>query len=319
MTILTRRGLLKAAGAATLVGSGGPARAAGTPLRFSYQRSSTLLTVLKTNRVLEQKLGPRGYDVGWFLFNEVISPMTSGAVDFHADVADAVPIFTQAAGAKLTVYAREAPSPGAEAIIVHDDSPIRTVADLKGKTVGVNRGSGAHFILAAALKRAGLSFADITPAYLAPTDGGPAFQRRSIDAWSIWDPFLAITEARGPIRKLADATGLSGYSRYYLVGDAVAAEHPEVVQTVFDALVEAGRWVKGNPKEAAAFLAPLWGNVSPDVVEAVDARRSYAVLPVDKADLGDQQVIADTFLEAKLIPRAIDATAVKIWKPGSRG
>ncbi len=81
--------------------------------------------------------------------------MTSGAVDFHADVADAVPIFTQAAGAKLTIYAREAPSPQAEAIIVHADSSIKTVADLKGKTVAARRGSGAHFVLAAALKRAG--------------------------------------------------------------------------------------------------------------------------------------------------------------------
>ena len=121
------------------------------------------------------------------------------------------------------------------------------------------------------------------------------------------------------MRRLSDATGLSGYARYYLVNDAIAEQHPEVVQAVFDALVEAGRWVKANPKEAATFLSPLWGNVTPEVVESVNSRRSYAVLPVTKADLGDQQRIADTFHEAKLIPRAIDATAVKLWQPGSRG
>lgn len=320
MTGLTRRHALQAAGAAALsVGLGRPARAGVQPLRFSYQRSSTLLTVLKTNRTLESKLAPLGFEPGWYLFNDVISPMTSGAVEFHADVADAVPIFTQAAGAKLTIYAREAPSPSAEAIVVHDDSPVRTMADLKGKTVGVHRGSGAHFMLAAALKAAGLAFSDITPAYLAPTDAGPAFDRRSIDAWSIWDPFLAIVESRGPIRKLADATGLSGYARYYLVNDAVVAEHSDLLPIVFDALVEAGRWVKGNPKEAAAFLAPLWGNIAPDVVETVNSRRSYAVLPVTKADLVQQQTIADTFLEARLIPHAIDATAAKLWQPGTGG
>ncbi len=315
MTVLTRRAALTA-GAGALALAAAPAWAATVPLRFGYQRSSTLLTVLKQNRTLENKLGPGGYDVGWFLFNDVIAPMTSGAVDFHADVADAVPVFTQAAGAKLTIYAREAPSPTAEAIVVHADSAIRTVADLKGRTVGVNRGSGAHFVLAAALKRAGLTWSDITPAYLAPLDAGPAFERRSLDAWSIWDPFLAMAEARGPTRRLTDATGLSGYSRYYLVNDALVQAHPEVVGTVFDALVEAGKWVKGNPKEAAAFLAPLWGNVAPAVVEAANARRSYAVLPVTKADLGDQQTIADTFHEAGLIPRAIDATAVSLWTRG---
>ena len=319
MTVFTRRHILQAAGAAALLETGSPARAAGKPLRFSYQRSSTLLTLLKTNRVLETRLGAKGYDVSWYLFNDVISPMTSGAVDFHADVADAVPIFTQAAGAKLTIYAREAPSPSAEAIVVHADSPIRTVADLKGRTVGVNRGSGVHFMLAAALKREGLAFGDITPAYLAPIDGGPAFERRSIDAWAIWDPFLAITEARGPTRRLTDATGLSGYSRYYLVNDAALAEYPDAVSIVFEALVETGKWVKANPTEAAATLAPLWGNIASDVVETVNARRSYEVLPVDKRDLGDQQKIADMFHEARLIPRAIDATAVRLWTPGSPG
>ena len=169
--------------------------------------------------------------------------------------------------------------------------------------------------MAAALKRAGLSFADITPAYLAPTDAGPAFAQRSIDAWSIWDPFLAISESRGPVRRLADATGLTGYQRFYLANDSLVEAHPEVVQVVYDALVEAGHWVKANPKEAAAFLSPLWGNVPVDVVEAVNGRRSYQVLPVAKADLGDQQKIADGFLEAKLIPRAIDATDVKLWRP----
>jgi sulfonate transport system substrate-binding protein len=315
MTI-SRRGLLQGAGAAAILAAG-PARAAGQQLKFSYQRSSTLLTILKEHHVLEGKLGPKGFEPAWYLFNEVLAPMTAGAVDFHADVADAVPIFTQAAGAKLTIYAREAPSPQAEAIIVHADSPIKTVGDLKGKTVGVRRGSGAHFVLAAALKRAGLSFGDITPAYLAPTDAGPAFQQRSIDAWAIWDPFLAITESRTATRKLADATGLSGYQRYYLVNDDFVAAHPDVVQIVFDALVQTGKWVKANPKEAAAFLSPIWGNVPVEVVETVNSRRTYQVLPVAKSDLGDQQRIADTFYEFRLIPKAIDATSVKLWRPRS--
>ena len=95
MTPFTRRAFLAAAGGAAAWPVAGPARAAGQPLKFGYQRSSTLLTILKQNGVLEKKLAPLGFEPGWFLFNDVISPMTSGAVDFHADVADAVPIFTQ--------------------------------------------------------------------------------------------------------------------------------------------------------------------------------------------------------------------------------
>lgn len=259
MTLNRRRftGSLASTLAAGLVLSrSGPARA-GRTVKFSYQRSSTLITVLKAKGTLEERLSRQGLAVSWHLFTKVIEPMNTGAVDLHADVADAVPIFTQSAGAPLTCYAMEGASPRAEAIIVPDESPIRTLADLKGRTIGVSKGSGCHFILAGALKREGLRFSDIRPAYLEAPDGLAAFERGGIEAWAIWDPFLAIVQAKRPVRVLADATGLSSYNRYYTVNDGFAAEQPEVVATVFAALVEVGQWVKANPKEAVALLAPI--------------------------------------------------------------
>ncbi|GJE28144.1 aliphatic sulfonate ABC transporter substrate-binding protein [Methylobacterium organophilum] len=311
---LTRRTFATALAAGLSLGSLRPARARQT-VRVSFQRSSTLLTVLKVKGILEERLGAQGFGVSWHQFTKVIEPMNTGAVDLHADVADAVPIFTQSAHAPLTFYAMEAGSPRAEAIIVPDESPIRSIADLKGRVVGVSKGSGCHFILAAALKRAGLSFSDIRPAYLEAADGAAAFAQGDLDAWVIWDPFLAIVQAKRPVRVLADATGLSSYNRYYTVTDGFAAAHPEVVATVFSALVEAGEWVKANPKEAVALLAPLWGDLPPEVVATVNARRSYRVTAVDRAALSEQQAIADTFLEAGLIPRRLDTAAVRIWQP----
>ena len=313
---LSRRRLLKA-GAGAVAALAGPRAglAAERVVRLSYQRSSTLLTVLKMKGILEERLKPLGFAPSWHLFTNVIEPMNAGAVDLHADVADAVPIFTQAANAPLTFYARERGAPSAEAIIVPDASPIRSVADLKGRTVGVSRGSGCHFILAAALKRAGLSFGDIKPAYLQAPEGLAAFEQGSLDAWVIWDPFLAIAQGKRPVRVLADATGLSSYHRYYLANDRFVASHPEVVATVFAALSEAGRWVKINPQEAVALLAPIWGDVPPEIVATVNARRSYAVEPVERGELAEQQAIADTFHDAGLIPRKLDATGVPIWQP----
>jgi sulfonate transport system substrate-binding protein len=292
-----------------------PSKAAERQLRFSYQLSSTLLTLIKRNQIFEKKFGPLGYDVSWHLFGKVLEPMNARVVDFHADVADAVPIFTQAAGAQLTLYAKEDPSPTAEAILVHADSPIQSVGDLKGKVIGVSKGSGCHFLLATALKREGLGFHDIKPAYLESADGNAAFQRRSIDAWVIWDPFLAISQAQTPTRIIADATGFSTYCRYYLVDNSFVAEHPDIVQSVFETLVETGNWVKANAREAAEILGPLWGNVPPSIVETVNQRRSYQVKAVDSAALADQQKIADTFFEAGLIPTRIAATEAHIWQP----
>lgn len=295
-----------------------PARAT-TPVRFSYQRSSTLLTLLKTDRTLDGRFAAKGFGVSWNLFDNVIEVMNSGVVAFDADVADAVPVFTQAAGTQLTFYAREIGNPAAEAVIVHDASPVHTVTGLKGKSVAVHRGSGCHYILAAKLKNAGMSFRDIKPVYLTPSDAGAAFERGSVDAWSIWDPFLALTQKKLPTRTLFDASGLSHYHRYYSVSDSFVAAHPDLVQIVFDALVEKGRWVKANPRAAAEKLSPIWGGMPVDVVELANGRRTYDVKPVEKDLLGDQQRIADTFYEAHLIPKAIDATALRIWHPeGSR-
>ncbi len=290
---------------------------ASTPVRLSYQRSSTLLTLLKADGTLDAPFAAKGHRPEWNLFDNVIVPMNAGTVDFDADVADAVPIFTKSAGAPLTFYAREEGSPAAEAIIVPDKSAIRTVADLKGNTVAVHRGSGCHFVLAAALKRVGLSFADIKPAYLTPSDASAAFERGSVDAWAIWDPFLALIEAELPTRTVCDATGLSHYHRYYTAATSFAEAHSDLVTIVYDALVAKGAWVKQNPAQAAKTLSSIWGGMPTAVIERANNRRTYHVEPVEKAQLGDQQLIADTFAAAHLIPKPIDATDVRICHPAA--
>src|SRR5690606_18991835 len=173
------------------------AQKAPDTVRIGYQKSSTLITVLKTRATLEQKLGALGVKVTWHEFASglpLLEALNVGAVDVSADVADTVPIFAQAAGAQLTFIAQEAPSPTAQAIVVKADSPIKTVADLRGKRIGFAKAAGAHYLLIAALEKAGLSLKDVQQAYLAPADGRAAFERNSIDAWVIWDPFLSAVE-----------------------------------------------------------------------------------------------------------------------------
>ncbi len=77
-------------------------------LDISYQRSSTLWILLKQNGQLEERLKPLGFTVNWHEFSTgLLSSMNAGSVDLHADVADAFALFTQAADAPLTYYARE--------------------------------------------------------------------------------------------------------------------------------------------------------------------------------------------------------------------
>jgi sulfonate transport system substrate-binding protein len=287
---------------------------------ISYQRSSTLWILLKQNGQLEERLKPLGFTVNWHEFSTgLLSSLNAGSVDLHADVADAFALFTQAADAPLTYYAQENSSPSAQAIIVQDNSPIHSVADLRGKTVAVSKGSGSNYLLISALKKAGLTLADITPRYLEAPDGGAAFANGNVDAWAIWDPFLATQQLDHHVRVLADGKdGVADYNRFYLATTQFAKAHPDVLQVTFDTLRETGQWVKAHPKDAAQILGPLWGNIPPATVELANSRRSYDIVPVRVNDLAEQQRIAETYYAAKLIPKPLKVSDITVWAPKAK-
>lgn len=295
-----------------------PTAQAVETLRIGYQKSSTLITLLKQQGTLEKDLARQSIEVSWHEFPSglpLLESLNVGNVDISADVADTVPVFAQAAGATLTYFAQETASPQAQAIVVRQDSPVQSLADLKGKKVAVTKAAGTHYLLIAALNKAGLKFSDIQPAYLTPADGRAAFENGKVDAWVTWEPFLTSVQRQLPTRTLADGTGLAQYKRYYLTGTAYAKAHPEVLKLVFAELQKAGEWTKAHPDQAAAILGPLWGNLDSATVEAANLHRTYQVQAVQPDQLGEQQKIADAFFAAGLLPKAVDTRGVGIWHP----
>ncbi|MCG6203433.1 aliphatic sulfonate ABC transporter substrate-binding protein [Rhodopseudomonas sp. HC1] len=322
--MISRRSILLSAFASTLAatsigfsGQPGFAQASDT-VRIGYQRSSTLIAILKSNGELEKALAPLGVKVTWNEFTSglpLLESINVGSVDFGADVADTVPIFAQAAGAQLAYVAEEKASPSAQAILVAEKSPIHALADLKGKKVAVTKGAGSHYLLLAALAKAGLTFKDITPAYLAPADGRAAFVSNNVDAWVAWDPFYTSARHQTNARVLSDGSdGLASYKRYYLASAAFADKRSDVLNVIYAKLAETGRWVKQHPKDAAALLAGLW-SIEPAIVEEANSHRSYAVDRVTPDGLSEQQKIADVFFAEGLIPTKVKTDAVKIWTP----
>jgi sulfonate transport system substrate-binding protein len=312
---LARRRLLLGGASLALAGR---AAAADTPvLRIGFQKSSTLTILLKSRGTLEKALAPQRIAVQWHEFSSglpLLEALNVGALDLSADVADAVPPFALAAGAKLAYYAIETPSPQAQAIVVRKDSPITDLAQLKGQKVAFAKGAGAHFLLLQALQRRGLSLKDIDPAYLAPADARAAFESGNVAAWVIWDPFLAAVQRQAQARVLQDGGGLSSYRRFYLAASSYAQQRPDVVGTVYAELQRAGTWVKANPAAAAEWHAPLIG-LDAATVAAANERRSYRVQPVDADALAEQQRIADAFNQAGVIPRKVDVAQSAVWRP----
>ncbi|MDP3139447.1 MAG: sulfonate ABC transporter substrate-binding protein [Burkholderiaceae bacterium] len=287
-------------------------------LRIGYQKSASLFVLQKAHGSLEKRLAPLGFGVKWVEFPagpQLLEGLNVGAVDVGY-VGEAPPIFAQAAGAKFVYFGHDPAAPTAEAILVTRDSPIKTVADLKGKKVALNKGSNVHYLLVKQLEKHGLKLTDITPVYLAPADGRAAFESKNVDAWVIWDPFQAAAEKATGARVLADGTpGVVSNYQYYLGERGFVTKNPAVIAALFEDSVAQGIWLKRNLRQAAEQIAPLQG-LPVDVVELALRRYEFNVKPISPAVAADQQKIADTFFELKLIPKAIKVSeAVVVTRP----
>ena len=282
------------------------AQTAAPSLRIGFQKSASLLTLQKAQGTLEKRLAAQKVDVKWVEFPagpQLLEGLNVGSVDVGF-VGEAPPIFAQAAGANFVYIGNDPAAPEAEALVVPKDSAIRSVADLKGKKVALNKGSNVHYLLVRLLEQAGLKYADVQPVFLPPADARAAFEKGAVDAWAIWDPFLAAVEKQTGARVLADGRGVVNNYAYYLAERGYAEKHPAVIRTLFEDSADLGRWLKGNVKQAAALIAPLQG-LDADVVERSLTRYGFGVVPLTSAVVVEQQKIADAFLGLGLIPKPI--------------
>jgi len=153
-------------------------------LRIGYQKSAVNLVILKQQGVLEKRFP--GTRISWLEFPagpQLLEALSVGSLEFGL-TGDSPPVFAQAAGKDLLYVGAEPPKPDSSALLVLNDSPLRKLADLKGRRIAVQKGSSAHYLLVRAVEKAGLQWADIQPVYLAPADARAAFERKSVDAWA---------------------------------------------------------------------------------------------------------------------------------------
>lgn len=307
----TRRRLIAASVAVfTTIGvaSSIPAHAQNKPeqLRIGFQKSASLLALQKTRGSLEKRLAPLGVAVKWVEFPagpQLLEGLNVGAVDVGF-VGEAPPIFAQAAGARFVYIGFDPAAPEAEAIVVPKDSALKSVADLKGRKVALNKGSNVHYLLVKSLEKAGLKYSDIRPVFLPPADARAAFEKGAVDAWAIWDPFLAAVEKQSGARILADGRGVVNNYAYYLAERGYTEKYPQVIQALFDDTVVQGQWLKANIRQAAAIIAPQQG-LANEVVELSLTRYQFGVKPLTAAVAAEQQKIADVFHQLGLIPKPI--------------
>lgn len=304
---LSRRSTLRlaAAGAATLAAA--PLRAqAPRTIRIGYQKFNTL-NILKGTGALEKALAAHGAKLEWHEFlggGQLSEALAANAIDFgHAS--DGIGVFQQASNKGLVYLAAESPYPGGVGFLVPQDSPIKTVADLKGKKVATGRGYNTQYALIRALESKGLRYEDVEAVYIVTaSDTVAAFQSGSVAAIGLWDPFLAGAQVATGARLLFDGTGYTANRTYHFAQPAYARANQELLRVVFAELKKANAWSQAHPKEVVATLAPQL-KVDPKVLALATERRQYGVVPLTDAIALDQQLLADAFAKIKLIPKPV--------------
>jgi sulfonate transport system substrate-binding protein len=283
-------------------------------LRIGFQKSAVNLVLLKQLGTLEKRFPST--KVQWVEFPagpQLLEALSVGSLDFGF-TGDSPPVFAQAAGKDLFYVGAELPKPTSSAILVKQNSPMKTLADLKGKKVAFQKGSSAHYLTVRALEKGKVAWADITPIYLTPSEARAAFERDSVDAWAIWDPFFAAAEVDVKPRVLSNGVGLSGNNSFYLSSRQLKEQFPQTVLSLFDELTKVDAYAQANRIDAGKLLASYSGLSLANVLRFLERRPATPTRPLWPELIADQQRVADAFFKQGLIPKAIQVADI-VWRP----
>ena len=287
-------------------------------LRIGYQKAAVNLVILKQQGVLEKRFPQT--KVSWHEFPagpQLLEALAVGSLEFGL-TGDSPPVFAQAAGKDLVYAGAEPSKPESSAILVLKDSPIRTLSELKGRKIALQKGSSAHYLLVRAVEKAGLQWSDIQPIYLSPADARAAFERKSVDAWAIWDPFYAATELALQPHVLTTGQGLSGNNSFYLASRPFATQYPNAIGALFQELTRADEFAQARRPEAIKLISDFSG-LDAGVVSLFLQRRPPSPVGLLKpAMVADQQRVADAFARLALIPKPVKVADI-VWRPQAQG
>ncbi|TXN72268.1 ABC transporter substrate-binding protein [Methylobacterium sp. WL6] len=257
------------------------------------------------------------YRLAWSEFPAaapLLEALNAGAID-AGGVGDAPFTFAAAAGVPVKAFLAFRNRQDGLAILAAADSPIRTVADLKGRRIATNRGSIGHQVVLAALEEAGLPADAVTLSFLPPADAKIALASGSVDAWATWEPYTSTAELAGLVRVVRDGNGITPGLSFAVASDAALKDKRALLADFGERLARARAWALADPAPYAKVWSKLIG-----LPEAVPlrwfGRAQYRNVPIDEAVIADEQANIDLYMRAGLIPKARAPRAEAIFDTG---
>ena len=276
---------------------------AQSPLRVGDQRGNARAVMDASGQ-----LAGFGDRIAWSEFPAaapLVEALNAGAIDTGL-VGDAPFTFGAAAGVPIKAIAATRENRGGLAIIVPKDSPVQSIADLKGKRIATGRGSIGHQVVLAALEAAGLPLDAVRFVFLLPADAKAAYTGGAVEAWATWEPYVSQEEVLSGARIVADGQGITpGLGFQAARTDAIAARRPELTEFV-RRLAAARQWANANAPGYAQTWSGLM-NVPANVAQRWFERARTRVVPIDDSVAADEQKNIDLYTRARLVRTRIEA------------
>lgn len=308
MPFPTRRTLLGLACALALLPAGA-AIAAPTEVRLDWATYSPVSVVLKEEGFLEKALEKDGISVRWVQSlgsNKALEFLNAGSLDFGSS-ASAAAVIARVNGnpiKSIYVYSKAEWT----ALVTKPGKGVETIADLRGKSVAVTRGTDPHIFLIRALAREKIPLSDVKLVLLQHADGRLALQRGDVDAWAGLDPIMASAELQDGAKLFYRDPSLNSWGALN-VREAFAAENPQLVDAVLGAYAKARQWALDHPAETRALLAKA-AKLPEDVIARQLERTKLAYAPIGDAEIQTVVAAGDALAQAGVIPADTNVKAV---------
>ncbi|MBW5249328.1 ABC transporter substrate-binding protein [Streptomyces sp. P01-B04] len=254
----------------------------------------------------QEELAPLGETVVFHPYTNGVRTgelLTRGVIDFGG-TGSTPPVTAQAAGHDIVYTAVSAPRPEHGALLVPEDSPVRTVADLKGATVHLAIGSWQTHLIAKALDDAGLSYAEDITAVRGNADSEELLRTGAIAAWVAQGAELAAARRTGGLRTLVRTGDVISDRSVFFTRRDLAESRPDVIEALTRALRRADEWAAAHPRQAAEIAAADLGGAADDWETAL-ASLPWTIEPVSDAFIAEQQEAADIFHRTGFIDRPV--------------
>lgn len=266
-----------------LVGCGADKDTGPVAVRIGPTNSYQVLSVAQQTGILEQTLQNDQYKVEWKGPFAAFAPTLEAANANEVDVGSGGLtnyIMAVANGAKLVVIGVEDIS-ASVGIVATAQSGIKSVADLVGKRVAVNKGGTGEYLLLRALEKAGIDPQQVERVYLSPNDSASAFSSNNVDAWATWDQYFAGAQVADGANVLVTGKDIDNLNwTFHWVTKSFADAHPDLVKSLTGLLVKASEQSKDKPEIVASLYQK--NGATPAVVDKILSWPLYTFFPVDE-------------------------------------